>query len=105
MKTKYMFITLIILFAFLLYNLFCYGFINKMIDNNSRNIINRYLENICGDCEYKYLRATLNDDDSINVFVDVQKNNQKEKYRFVLIRNNGVYNVVDVNNDIPIYIK
>ena len=106
MKLKYLSVVLIVVFILLMYNIFCYYFVNKSIDNGTRNIITNYLNNSCNKCDYQYeyLKATINDDSTINVFIKVDSKYLEEYYRFVVINNNG-YKLVSVNTDIPAYIK
>ena len=106
MKTKYLFIVLIVVFVLLIYNIFFYSFVNNHIKNGTENIISDYLKNVCNDCkfEYEYLGATSNEDNSINVFVKVDSDILKEYYHFIVDKNN-TYQIINVNNDIPPYIK
>jgi len=106
MKTKSLIIILVVVLILLVYNLFCYGFANKIIDTNSKNIITNYFDNINVNSKYKYIKATSNEDSSINVFVYINDTNLNHKYyRFILDKYNGDLKIREVNNDIPIYIK
>ncbi len=101
MKFKTYFIILIVLFILLFYNLFCYSFANKRINENTHYLVTTYLKNNGLNGKYEYIKATNNSDGTFNVFIKVE---DKTYYRFIFV-NNGGYNLVLVNQDIPVYIK
>lgn len=102
MKVKNYFIILIVLFILLFYNMFAYKFANNRIEEQTKYAITNYLKNNfnLNDFTYDYIKATINDDASINVFI--KYNNQK--YRFIF-ENNGGFKLISVNTNIPAYIK
>lgn len=102
MKFKTYFIILSVLFILLFYNIFCYKFANKRIDDATHFLISNYLNDKCN-CNYKYLKATSNSDGSINVYVKTLENNANY-YHFVFTNNNG-YNIVLVDSKIPAYFR
>ena len=101
MKIKVIGVTLIIVLVLLVYNLFCYKFVNKMIDNQTRYEIINYVKNNLNNDDYEYIRATSNNDKSINVYILV---NKKDYYHFILEKNNN-YKILKVDQNIPVYIK
>lgn len=102
MKVKNYFIILIVLFILLFYNMFAYKFANNRIEEQTKYAITNYLKNNynLSDFTYDYIKSTINDDASINVFI---KYNNK-KYRFIF-ENNGGFKLISVNTNIPAYIK
>lgn len=103
MKTKNLFIMLIIIGGFLAYNLFCSALLNNNIKRNTSNIIKTYLKNKENTSNYEYITATNNSDNTINVYIKLPKENKY--YRFILTSNNSSYSLVEVNNNIPVYIR
>ncbi len=101
MKIKTYLIVLGVLFILLFYNLFCYFFANKMIEDRTKYLISSYLKSNYKEDDYEYIKATNNNDGTFNVFI---KTNKDKYYRFIFI-NNGGYKIVLVNQDIPVYIK
>lgn len=97
MKIKNYFIILIVLFILLFYNLFAYKFANKSIMSQTKYTITSYFNN---NVDYDYIKATLNEDATINVFIKYNK----KYYRFIF-ENNGGYKLIAVNQNIPPYIK
>lgn len=95
MKLKTYFIILVVLFILLFYNVFAYKFANRKIESQTKYTINNYFNN-----EYEYIKATVNSDATVNVFVRYDK----KYYRFVF-ENNGGFKLLNVNNDIPSYVK
>lgn len=106
MKLKTYFMILLVLFVLLFYNSFSYWFANNMIDDRTKYQITTYFNNRCDNCnfKYKYIKATLNEDQTINVFIKTD-NKDFNKYYRVIFENNGGYNLIKVNQDIPAYIK
>ncbi|MBE6154799.1 MAG: hypothetical protein E7163_04435 [Firmicutes bacterium] len=106
MKYKHLLIILVVFVVLFVYNLLLYSFLNKIIENNTKDLIIPYLNGICN-CEahYKYIMATNNDDGSINVFVKTIDSNLENYYRFVFTPNYNNYKLIDINNDMPLYIK
>ena len=106
MKYKHLLIILVVFVVLFVYNLLLYSFLNKIIENNTKDLIIPYLNGICN-CEvnYKYIMATNNDDRSINVYIKTHENTLEDYYRFVFIPNYNNYKLIDINNDIPLYIK
>ncbi len=106
MKVKTYFIILIILFILFFYSLFCYTLVNKAIFNGTNTFIKDYFDKTCNHCTYKYkmVRSTLNKDGSINVFIKVESDKLQKYYRFIVVKN-GYYELVEINQDIPSYIK
>lgn len=103
MKLKHIFIILIVVIILLFYNLFCYHLVNKQIEKNTKNIIESYFAVTCRNCshDYQYLRATKNEDGTMNVYI---KENQNY-YRFILNQVNNQYQLIEVSQDIPAYIR
>ncbi len=108
MKTKKLVSILLILGVFLAYNIFCYALLNNNIKNNTMSPINSYLKVIydLNDTSYKYLKATINSDNSINVYVKLNSQELKNKYyRFIFVNQDSKYQIIEVNQNIPAYIK
>ncbi len=103
MKYRTYFIILMVLFILLFYNLFCYSFANKRINENTRYLISNYLKNNELSSNYEYIKATNNNDGTFNIFIKLE-DNDNSYYRFIFTIN-GSYKLVLVNQDIPIYIK
>lgn len=95
MKLKTYFIILVVLFILLFYNMFAYKFANNRIEDQTKYAITSYFNN-----KYEYVKATLNEDATINVFVKY-----KDKYYRFIFENNGGYKLINVNQNIPLYIK
>lgn len=106
MKLKTYFIILLVLLLLLFYNVFCYSFANHRIESITKYQINNYFKNQYANCniEYEYIKATVNDNDSINVFVKTNNKKVNNYYRFVFDNING-YKLITVNQEIPVYIK
>lgn len=102
MKFKTYFIILSVLFILFFYNIFCYKFANKRIDDATHFLISNYLKDKCN-CNYKYLKATSNSDGSINVYVKTLEDTSKY-YHFVFTNNSG-YKIILVDSEIPYYLK
>lgn len=101
MKVKNYFIILTVLFILLFYNLFAYKFANNRIEEQTKYAITNYFKSLSiNNLDYEYIKATLNENATISVFI---KSNNKY-YRFIF-ENNGGYKLLNVNTDIPIYIK
>lgn len=102
MKLKNYFIILVVLFILLFYNMFAYKFANNRIEEQTKYVITNYLKDNYNhnSFSYEYIKATMNEDASINVFIKYDK----KKYRFIFEINGG-YKLLDVNTDIPSYIK
>jgi len=102
MKVKNYFIILIVLFILLFYNIFAYKFANNRIYEQTKYAITSYFNNTSDikDFKYEYIKATLNEDATVNVFI--KYNNHY--YRFIF-ENNGGFKLVSVNINIPAYIK
>lgn len=101
MKVKNYFIILAVLFILLFYNLFAYKFANNRIEEHTKYAITNYFKSLnVNNLDYEYIKATLNENATINVFI---KYNNKY-YRFIF-ENNGGYKLLNVNVDIPVYIK
>lgn len=101
MKVKNYFIILTILFILLFYNLFAYKFANNRIEEQTKYAITNYFKSSNVDnLDYEYIKATLNENATISVFI---KSNNKY-YRFIF-ENNGGYKLLNVDTNIPIYIK
>lgn len=107
MKTKVLLNILIIVLVLLFYNMFCYFFVNRVLDNGTKNIINSYFNNSCSNCDfsYEYLKATNNEDGTINIFVKVDSKYFDKYYRFIVFKNGPSYQLKEVNNTVPAYIK
>jgi len=52
--------------------------------------------------KYDYKKAINNKDGSISVFVKV---NDVDYYRFKMVLNGGVYNILNVSDDVPVYAR
>ncbi len=101
MKFKSLGIIALIVVGLLVYNLFCYGFANKMIDEDTHYVIKSYLENNLNITEdYEFIKAISNEDYTFSVYLKV-----KEEYYHVLLVKNQSYKVIDVDQRIPAYIK
>lgn len=100
MKVNNYFIILVVLFILLFYNMFAYKFANNRIEEQTKYAITNYFKNSNKTSDYKYIKATLNKDATINVFIKLNN-----KYYRVIFENNGRYQLLYVNEDIPIYIK
>lgn len=108
MKFKSWFLILGAFIILLGYNVLCYFFVNKIIETDSKWIINNYFNSICNNCnmQYEYLKSVPNKDGNLDIFVKVKsKDLQKEYYRFVVKDNGSNYTLLNVNKDIPAYIK
>ena len=107
MKFKSLFIISLVVFILLLYNLVCYKAINRSIEKDTSNLVSYYLDIACNHCEpdYHYIMSTNNEDRSINVFVKAKFEDKKDYYRFIVSRENGQYKLLQVNQDIPGYIR
>lgn len=102
-KVKHLILIQVLVGFILGYNLFCYRFINKMIDYESRMVITNYLKNNFNkeDITYKYEKTVLNKDKSMNIYIKVNK----QYYRFLVIRNREDYRILKVDTEVPQYIK
>ena len=101
MKVKNYFIILTVLFILLFYNLLAYKFANNRIEEQTKYAIANYFKSLnVNNLDYEYIKATLKENATINVFI---KYNNKY-YRFIF-ENNGGYKLLSVNADIPVYIK
>ena len=101
MKVKNYFIILTVLFILLFYNLFAYKFANNRIEEQTKYAITNYFKILSiNNLDYEYIKATLNENATISVFI---KSNNKY-YRFIF-ENNGGYKLLNVDTNIPIYIK
>ncbi len=107
MKTKSLFVVLLVIIILLIYFGSCYLFITDNIKNGSKEIITNYFNNMCNNCKfnYEFKKATYTDN-AINVFIQVDSDNvENDYYRFVLRRNGYSFELVGVDNNIPPYIK
>ena len=87
MKVKNYFIILTILFILLFYNLFAYKFANNRIEEQTKYAITNYFKSLNADnLDYEYIKSN------------------NKYYRFIF-ENNGGYKLLNVNTDIPVYIK
>lgn len=101
MKVKTYFIILTVLFILLFYNLFAYKFANNRIEEQTKYAITNYFKSLNFDnLDYEYIKATLNENATISVFI---KFNNKY-YRFIF-ENNGGYKLLNIDTNIPVYIK
>ena len=101
MKVKNYFIILTVLFILLFCNLFAYKFANNRIEEQTKYAITNYFKILSiNNLDYEYIKATLNENATISVFI---KSNNKY-YRFIF-ENNGGYKLLNVNTNIPVYIK
>ena len=98
MKNKTLMMIFLVVFILLLYNLFCYSLVNKIIYKKTNPIITNYLSDLNIN-NYKFVKAINNTDETISVYVKINN----DFYNFVLENNN--YQIKDVNNNIPDYIK
>ncbi len=107
MKVKNLIIILGILWVMLIYNFIWYRYTNKVTDKNSREVITKFLNDYCGNCEfsYKYKKATTNKDNSINIYIKIKSDYFKEYYKFIVDKDKGSFVIKEVNQDIPEYIK
>lgn len=106
MKTKYLFTILCVVLVLFAYNLFCYSFVNRVIKDKSRKIIKNYFVNNNQNINYEYKMATYNHEtDTIQIFVSHKENDKEMFYRFVVIQNGTGFQLIDVNQDIPAYIR
>lgn len=106
MKTKYLFTILCVVLVLLAYNLFCYSFVNHVIKEKSKLIIKNYFINTYHDDNYEYKKATYQpESDTIQIFVSHKENKEECFYRFVVIQNGTGFQLIEVNQDIPAYIR
>ncbi|MCI8671099.1 MAG: hypothetical protein HFI36_03560 [Bacilli bacterium] len=107
MKVRELILTLIVVTALLVYSLFCYKLVNKTYDSNTRFIINNYLEKNFGSnyLAYDFVNALNNSDNTISIFIKAQMKDKNDYYRVILERNGASYRIVNVNQNIPSYIK
>lgn len=107
MKAKSLIVILMITVVVLLYNLFCYNFVSKVFDNETRYAISSYFNKKCNNCDYsyKYKIAILNEDNTLNVYVKYKSELEDNYYRFNVIKINGVYHILEVDNEIPAFIR
>ncbi len=102
MKTKYLLIALGITFILLLYNIFCYSLVNNIMENQTKNVINEYFINNKGiNDKYEYIKTLNNKDNSISVYVKLNN----EYYNFNLSRTINGYQINNISNEVPVYIK
>ena len=101
MKTKTLLILMGITIILLIYNLFCYKLANSIIQDKTKEQIKNYLNNLYNqDIDYDYLNTYSNKDNSISVYIRAKD----QYYRFIMVNDNG-YKILDVNQDIPVYIR
>lgn len=108
MKFRNLLMFLLVLTLLLGYNLLCYFFVNDIISRDVRPTINNYFKNICNNCDYdyKFKKATPNYDGTLNIFVKVDSERLDDKYfKFMMIKNGYSYEIVNVSNNVPAYIK
>jgi len=77
-----------------------------MINDRTKYQITNYFNNMCDNCNfsYEYIKATVNDDQTINVYIKTNNKNFEKYYR-VIFENNGGYKLIKVSQDIPTYIR
>ncbi|MCM1053354.1 MAG: hypothetical protein NC483_05220 [Ruminococcus sp.] len=104
---KKLIIILGIAWILLVFNFGWYKYTNGVIDKKSRDVITKFLNDYCDNCEFKYSfkKATINEDSSINIFIKIDSEYFKEYYRFIVNKDNGSFIIKEVNQDIPEYIK
>lgn len=107
MKLKNLIIILGISGLILLCCILGYKHINKEIEEKSRGVITQFLSNYCNNCNFKYdyKMASYNKDNSINVYIKIDSDYFKEYYKFILDKDNNIYVIREVNQDIPSYVK
>ena len=107
MKIKYLIIILAVSLVLLLYFLFCYKFVNNNIYKETESIIDKYFNEKCNNCifDFEYLKSTLNTDNSINIYIKVDSKFLEKYYHFTFINNTNSYKIINVDNEIPSYIK
>jgi len=107
MKMKTYLRILLVLFLLLGYHLICYWFVHQTIYAGTKQIVKQFFATSCPSCSYSYkiVRATMNDNQSINVFIKVDSKELNEYYRFIVIQNGTTYQLIEVNQDIPGYIE
>ncbi len=95
MKNKILIVVGSIVLVLLGYNMACYGMIKSDYDKKTRDIIGSYLQ----DDNYEFINVLNGDKDTIRVFVKSKKN----YLQFILDRD--TYQVREINNDIPAFIR
>ncbi len=94
MKAKNLMVIFIIVLSLLFYNLFCYKLVNKIIEKDTKNTISNYLNT---EDKIKYLKVIYNNN-NYNIYIK----NKNNYYHFILDNN---YNIIDVNQKVPLYIR
>lgn len=109
MKTKTLIYILSLLLILLAYNMFCYWFVNHILEKNTQYIINDYLKTSCNHCEYEYdlKKAISNSDQSLSIYIKVKNKSQEleEYYHFKIEQVGNSYGLISVDTNIPAYIK
>ena len=93
MKVKNLIIIFGVVLGLLVYNLICYKLVNSIVEKDTKNIISSYINNK----DFKYLKIYYLDN-NFNIYIK-DKNNY---YKFILDNN---YNIIEVNNKVPLYIR
>ena len=95
MKNKLLILSLIVVVILLFYNMMCYGFIKKDLDKKTREVISGYIQ----DKNYEFINAYMNDQNTIKIFIK----SKESYYQFIVDKDN--FQVKEINNNVPIYIK
>lgn len=103
MKTKVLLWILGGAVILILYNILCYSCVNMIVNNNTKIAIYDYFSTKYNkkDLHYEYKKAINNSDGTINVFIKYDE----IYYKVILKQFGNNYQVILVNNDIPVYIK
>ncbi len=100
MKIKTLIITIGVIVLLLSYNLFCYYFASNRVKELTTYPIKTYLQENNLSSNYEFIKALNNEDNSLSVYIKVDK----EYYHFILLKD-GAYKILEVNKDIPAYIR
>ncbi len=95
MKNKVLIISLIIVVILLFYNMICYKIVKNNIDKETREIISGYIKNN----DYEFINAYNGDNNTIRIFIK----NDNSYFQFIMDKNN--YQVKEINNYIPAYVR
>ena len=97
MKYKTLFIILSVVLILLIYFGLCYRLANNPIEKQTKSVISKYLKtNNIND--YEFIKAFKFEENNYNIYIKAND----DYYNFVLDNN---YNIIDVSNKIPCYIK
>ncbi len=99
MKIKTLLIIISIVVVLLAYNLFCYYFASNTIKDQTTYPIKTYLKEHNLSNDYEFIKALNNEDNSLSVYIKIDK----DYYHFILLKD-GAYKILEVNQDIPVYI-